>query len=146
MKHTLFFAVALALTSSMLYAENDQESSAASSPPAATSAAPESAVATPPSNAAPAPQAAPVPAPAEKPKSGGREYLDQKGKIESIDAEAKIFNVAGKTFKFIGKVFVSKKQHSFSDLKVGDNVAVTYYVKPDGSNIATGVYIGKGKK
>lgn len=60
---------------------------------------------------------------------------DLKGEIEKIDAEARTFVVAGKTFKFwsSGKVFFKRKLKTLADLKVGDKVAVTYREGKDGT-------------
>ena len=60
---------------------------------------------------------------------------DLKGEIEKIDAEARTFTVAGKSFKLwsTGKVFFKRKLKSLADLKVGDKVAVTYREKSDGT-------------
>lgn len=108
---------------------------------------PEAAPAPPAVEAAP-PPAAPV---AETPvpsKSKSGVPGDQKGKIASIDATAGTFTVEGKSFKLSakGKVFVDGAQMHLSDLKDGDLVAVVFFEQTDGSNLATRVIKGSGKK
>lgn len=65
--------------------------------------------------------------------------LDQKGKIEKIQAEEGIFVIEGKEFKMSpkGKVFVDGGASMLREIKEGDLVAVTYFAKSDGSNMAT---------
>jgi hypothetical protein len=70
--------------------------------------------------------------------------LDQKGKIEKINAQARTLSVGGIDFVFSkrGKAFIDGALVSLSDIKVGDLVAVTYFAKSDGSNFATRVIKG----
>ena len=70
--------------------------------------------------------------------------LDQKGKIEKLDAAAGAFTVDGKSFAFSkhGKIYIDNVRKALSDLKVGDLVAVTYFEKSDGVNNATQIVKG----
>ncbi len=70
--------------------------------------------------------------------------LDQKGKIEKLDAEAGTFTVEGKCFTFSkhGKIYIDNVRKALSDLKMGDLVAVTFFEKSDGVNNATQIVKG----
>lgn len=74
--------------------------------------------------------------------------LDQKGKIEKVDAAAGTFVVAGKTFTVSKKprIEVDGTMKSLADLKEGDLVAVVYFAKPDGLNEATRVIKGNAAR
>lgn len=73
--------------------------------------------------------------------------LDQKGKIEQINAAAGTFFVDGKQFKLSskGRVSINGEWKSLEDLRVGDLVAVTYW-EISGANCATRVLKGFAKR
>lgn len=81
---------------------------------------------------------------APKTKFTPAQSMDQKGKIEKLDAAAGTFTVEGKNFTFSkkGKVYVDNVHKDLSELKDGDLVAVTYFEKADGANLATQIVKG----
>ncbi len=95
---------------------------------------------------------APIPATAaEIPVKARKEptkALDQKGKIENLDSAKGTFTVEGVSFVLSkkGKVFIDGAKKHLSDLKAGDLVAVVYFSKADGTNLATRVIKGHSAK
>lgn len=82
------------------------------------------------------------PALAADAKKGGGKKVE--GKIKSIDTEKAEFVVTGKddakdySFKLAlkGRIQIADKASKLADLKVGDNVTVTYYQTKDNEMIA----------
>jgi hypothetical protein len=81
-------------------------------------------------------------------KREGPRALDQKGKIEKVDAAAGTFVVEGKTFTLAKKsrVEIDGNLMTLADLKEGDLVAVVYFAKADGMNAVTRVIKGNAAR